>query len=214
MRNLPVHWREGLFLRPHHFQAADRYWSELVQTSQQWDQPYGYGLESFEFSPEALANGHLGVRTIRARMRDGTLVSLGAGQEPDRLSLKQGLVDGARANADLGRAFETESVIRVFLAVPKLKLGQSNVASGGSRNGDATAARFHGIRNVIQDEDAGGNDQEVELRQLNVELRLSTQDLSGYEVLPIAQIKRAGDSQAVPRLDVEYVPPVLSIATP
>ena len=80
MRYLPVHWREGLFLRPHHFQAADRHWSELIQTSQRWDHPYGYGLEAFEFSPEALANGHLEVRTVRARMRDGTLVSLDAGR--------------------------------------------------------------------------------------------------------------------------------------
>lgn len=207
MRNLPVHWREGLFLRPHHFQAADRYWSELIQTSHRWDQPYGYGLESFEFSPEALANGHLEVRTVRARMRDGTLVSLDAGQEPDRLNLKEGL---AAANADLSSAFETETTVRVFLAVPKLKLGLVNVAAS-DRNGDATATRFRGIRSVLQDEDSGGNDQEVELRRLNVELRLSTQDLSGYEVLPVAQIRRAGDSQAVPQLDVEYVPPVLAI---
>lgn len=211
MRNLPVHWREGLFLRPHHFQAADRHWSELIQTSQRWDQPYGYGLEAFEFSPEALANGQLEVRTVRARMRDGTLVSLDSGQEPDRLSLKEGLAEAARPKADLGAAFETESVVRVYLAVPKLKLGLANVAATGSRNGDATAARFSGVRGSMQDEDVGGNDQEIELRSLNVELRLSTQDLSGYEVLPVAQIRRAGDSQAVPRLDVEYIPPVLSI---
>ena len=33
MRNLPVHWSEGMFLRPHHFQAADRHWRELLATS-------------------------------------------------------------------------------------------------------------------------------------------------------------------------------------
>src|SRR5688572_28048231 len=29
MKNLPVHWSEGMFLRPHHFQAADRHWAEM-----------------------------------------------------------------------------------------------------------------------------------------------------------------------------------------
>jgi type VI secretion system protein ImpJ len=40
MRNLPVHWSEGLFLRPHHFQTADRYWTEIVQLGEQWDHQY------------------------------------------------------------------------------------------------------------------------------------------------------------------------------
>ena len=47
---------------------------------------------------------------------------------------------------------------------------------------------------------------------LNARLLLSTQDLSGYEVLPIAQLRRASEEQAVPRLDPEYIPPVLAIS--
>ena len=208
MRNLPVHWHEGLFLRPHHFQAADRYWAEAFQTARHWNNPYGYGLKAFEFSAEALANGQLEVRTLHACLRDGTLISLETGQEPDRLNVREGLSKVAKA--DLSRAFETESVVKVFLAVPKLKFGRANVDSG--INGDVTtAARYRGERVLLQDEDSGGNDQEVELRRLNVELRLSNQDLSGYEILPIAQIKRSGDSQAVPKLDVDYIPPVLAI---
>ena len=54
MRNSPVHWHEGLFLRPHHFQAADRYWAERIQTSESWDHPYNYGLYSLELSREAV----------------------------------------------------------------------------------------------------------------------------------------------------------------
>jgi len=50
MYNLPVHWSEGLFLQPHHLQAADRYWTETLQTSEQWDHPYYYGLRTLDFS--------------------------------------------------------------------------------------------------------------------------------------------------------------------
>ena len=52
MRNLPIFWHVGMFLRPQHFQAADRYWSELTEVSQQFDHPYYYGLRSASFSEE------------------------------------------------------------------------------------------------------------------------------------------------------------------
>jgi type VI secretion system protein ImpJ len=46
---------------------------------------------------------------------------------------------------------------------------------------------------------------------VNVRLLLSTQDRSGYETLPIARIKRASEGAAIPQLDKDYIPPVLSI---
>ena len=64
-------------------------------------------------------------------MRDGTLISLAPGSEPDRVALKDALetLQGALVKVDLKEAFANESVVRVYLAVPKLKLGSSNVAS-------------------------------------------------------------------------------------
>ena len=88
MRNLPVHWYEGLFLRPQHFQAAERYWTEALQTSEHYDHPYRYGLRRFEFSEEAIGNYQFQVLACEARMRDGTLLSLDAGQQLDRLDLR------------------------------------------------------------------------------------------------------------------------------
>jgi len=56
MHNLPVHWSEGLFLRPHHFQAADRYWTEARETSEHWDHHYNYGVRKLELGEDAIAN--------------------------------------------------------------------------------------------------------------------------------------------------------------
>jgi type VI secretion system protein ImpJ len=207
MRNSPVNWYEGLFLRPHHFQAADRYWAEALQTSEQWDHPFNYGLLAIDFSREALANNQFEVRQLRARMRDGTLVALEFGQEPDRLDLKEELASVGKVLADLSEAFEREPVVRVFLGVPKLKLGRQNIAGADA----ATPARFLPLRLSIPDEHSGTDEQELELRQLNVKLLLSTQDLSGYELLPIAQIKRASAGAARPQLDDSYIPPVIAI---
>jgi len=207
MRNLPVHWHEGLFLRPQHFQAADRHWTEVLHTSDQWNHAYPYGLYELAFSEAALANHRFEIQRLRARMRDGTIVSLDLGQEPDDVGLKQDLAQLKTVIAGLEEAFETETRVRVYLGVPKLHLGRTNVAAehGG------VESRFLASRISLQDECAGGNDQEIELKNLNARILLSTQDLSGFELLPIAQIKRAGEGEAVPQIDDSYIPPVLAI---
>jgi len=193
MRNLPVHWSEGLFLRPQHFQAADRYWSETLQTSEQWDHQYNYGVRKIELSAEAIANNQFQVNVCHARMKDGTLIALDAGQEPDRVDLKE--------------AFASETVVRVYLAVPKLKMGSVNVASESNPG----KSRYVESKRSTQDETSGGNDQEIQHRAPNVCLLLSTQETAGYDLLPIAQIQRAGEKEAAPRVDDEYIPPVLAI---
>ncbi len=94
-----------------------------------------------------------------------------------------------------------------LLAVPKLNIGRANVAAGAA----SAKIRYVETRRLVQDESAGGNEQEVALRDMNVRLLLSTEDLGGYEVLPIAQVERAGEREAAPQLDPTYFPPVLAI---
>lgn len=207
MRHPQVHWYEGLFLHPQHFQAQDRYWDERLRTAQRWDAPYHYGLSEIEFSSEALANHRFEVRTLKARMRDGTLVAFEGGQEPDAVDLKEAVAGVQAATADLAEAFESEPLVRVYLAVPKLKLGRANVGLADSQ----PRPRYVDVRQTLADESQGGDEQELELRTLNARLLLSTDDLSGYELLPVAQIKRAGAAEARPELDRGYIPPVLSI---
>ena len=193
MWNLPVHWAEGLFLRPQHFQAADRHWAELFHISRQWDHEYQYGVRRIEISPEAVANYQFQVNVCHARLKDGTLVAIDAGQALNRVDLKE--------------AFSRESVVRVYLAVPKLKMGVENVSVGGPSD----KSRDLEVRQSVQDESRGGNDQEIQFRELNVRLVLSTQDHAGYEVLPLAQIRRAGESEAAPQIDDSYFPPMLAV---
>lgn len=207
MRNPPVHWYEGLFLQPHHLQATDRRWTETVHLAQRWDSPYHYGLHAIELSKDALANFQFQVHRVQARMRDGTLVDVGAGQELDRVDVKDAVSSLTNAMADIEQAFEKESVIRVFIGVPKLSLGRANVAAADT----SVPTRYTEAKLQAADESRGGNEQEVRLLNLNVRLLLSTQDLSGYEILPIAQIRRASAGEARPQLDEDYIPPVLSI---
>ncbi len=192
MRNLPIHWYEGMFLRPQHLQAAERHWSERLTTSQQWENQYNYGLRYLDLSRESLANSQVQIAACQARMRDGTLISIEVGQEPDRVDLKS--------------AFADQSTVMVYLAVPRLSLGRANVAV----NQPTGKARFQETVLSVQDESQGGNDTDVQFRSLNLNVLLATDDLSGFEVLPIARIKRASSEEATPQLDEDYIPPLLA----
>src|ERR1700676_2409474 len=99
-----VHWHDGMFLRPHHFQAADRYGLHLNQRHEQWGMHYGWGLREIEIDPDALAHHRFAVRSLRARLRDGAAVVV-----PE---------DGLLPALDLKAALEAESSVTVFLAVP------------------------------------------------------------------------------------------------
>ncbi len=187
-----VHWHEGMFLRPHHFQTAQRYWFHLANQSEKWDVHYNWGLRSIELDLDALANQRLVVRSLKARLRDGTLVSI-----PE---------DGVLPALELQGAFAGENSLTVFLAVPVLNLGKANV----SANGVAEGARYLLDTQDLEDENTGINPQSIQVRLLNLRLLLSTQDRAGYEPLPIARIEKAPNAEATPQLDVAYIPPVLA----
>lgn len=209
MQHLPVHWYEGAFLRPHHFQAADRYWSESLRLGGSFDNPHNYGLVSVEFSRESLANHQFEIRRLRARMRDGTLIDLGVGEEPDRVDLSSPLGNIAAVTKNLGEALNDASTIRVYVAIPKMRLGRTNVGANNSEN--AAELRYLETETSFPDESWGGDEQEIQLRSLNVQIVTSTQDLSGFELLPIAQIKRASEGESSPQLDATFIPPLLFV---
>jgi type VI secretion system protein ImpJ len=187
-----VHWYEGMFLRPHHFQAAQRHWDDLMSRGAHWDIHYNWGLRGIDVDLEALANYRFVVRALQARLRDGTMVTL-----PE---------DGVLQPLDLKGAFERGNTVTVFLAVPVLRLGRANSASGSVADG----ARYTLDSQELEDENTGVNPQSVQVRLLNLRLLLSTQDQAGYEVLPIARIEKSPRAEAVPQLDRTYIPPVLA----
>lgn len=202
MQHLPVHWHEGLFLRAHHFQAADRAAFELRNTSERWDHPYRHGLYALEYSSEALANGFFEINRLCARLPDGTIVDLGQDATPERRALS------AVSTTRLQDAFDQTAVVRVYIGIPRRRSVGANVAE---RNGHPVTTRFIRRDLSIPDDSDGGNEQEISLRELNVQVLLSTDDLSGYDVLPIAQIRRSSAEGAVPEIDADYVPPLIAL---
>src|SRR5262245_30154326 len=87
-----VHWHEGMFLRPHHFQTLHRHWLELNHRNERLDVSYFWGLRTIDLDPEALANYRFEVHALTARLRDGTVVAVPA--------------DGALSAVELKAVFE------------------------------------------------------------------------------------------------------------
>jgi type VI secretion system protein ImpJ len=187
-----VHWHEGMFLRPHHFQTAARYGDYASQRAEKWDLHYNWGLRSIDLDLDALANNRLVIRSLKARMRDGTLIAV-----PE---------DGVLPARDLQSAFERDSNVTILLAVPVLNLGKSNVAAEGSADG----GRYLVNMQELEDENTGVNPQPIQVRAVNFRLLFSNQDQSGYDVLPIARINKAANAEGTSQLDLTYIPPLLA----
>lgn len=196
MKNPRVHWYQGLFIRPHHLQAADRFWMETVHTSESWDHPYGYGVHAIAYSQDALASGRFRVESLEARLRDGTLVRLNDGEELE-INLKQAFESASDVEGD--------STLMVYVAIPKLNLGGANVSEPGSN----AIARYSCQQRSVMDENAQDGGQPIEFRGLNLRL-VAGNEIPGFELLPIARIKSAGERDVQPTVDESYIPPVLS----
>jgi type VI secretion system protein ImpJ len=191
-----------MFLWPQQLQAAERFYLQQAHRQHHWDVHYNWGLRRFDWDPGALANRRFVVKSLEARLRDGTPVCL-----PE---------DGVLDALDLASAFDKDDLVTVYLALPVLQVGQANVMD---RNPSADAAstgtqtldrRYRLETQELEDENTGSDAQPIPVRFLNVKLLTSSQDLSGYEILPLARIQRPAKADAVPQLDDTFIPPVLA----
>jgi len=200
-----------MYLLPHHSQAADRLGLRHLQRGHKWDLHYNWGLRTLDLDHEALINYRFVVRSLTARMRDGTLVAIPEDGSLEALDLK----------AALGRAND----VMVLLALPELQVGKPNVplrdvpegqvaVPAGPVDGHAGEAkgdtRYLVEEQALEDENTGQNQQPVHVRLLNVKLLLGSEEHPGYEVLPIARIMKSGTAEAVPEVDLTYIPPLLA----
>jgi type VI secretion system protein ImpJ len=193
MAKRPVHWFEGMFLKPHHFQASDRYQRDRVQESEDWLHPHDWGLRSVRFDEDAIANYSLRLTSCQARFKDGTTLSV-----PEETS-----VDPLELRTVLGQKAE----VTVYLAVPAWQESRGNAERVQSE---------HNPRYLVgalerPDENTGADEEEIEFRYIQARLVLEDPDLTGFELLPLARVSRTAAAGSPPRLDRGYVPPILGL---
>ncbi len=188
----PVHWYEGQFLQPHHLQAADRAAHERTARGR-WADPHGWGVRSLELDPDALTNGRLVVRELRAVFPDGTTVAAPA--------------DAVLPALDLAPLFAPGKPVTVLLALPVLNLGQPNA----DETADAGLARYRLTTQELEDENTGVNPQPVRVRVPNLRLLTGDQDATGYDTLPLVRLVKSSRADAPPEIDPAFSPPLLAL---
>jgi type VI secretion system protein ImpJ len=189
-----------MFLRPHHFQAAERYAADQARQSAKFDSHYNWGIRAFDLDPDALKNYRFEVTRLEARLEDGTLITARRG------------ADTALPGIDLKPLFDRKGpgeAVEVRLAVPELQLGKANAPDTADPD-PGTRFRVDKAREKTVDENSGQNEQYIDVRRLNVRLMTADQDPAGYSILPLARVVRSPLSNAPLALDAEFFPPVLA----
>ncbi len=193
--NGSVFWHEGMFLRPHHFLVEDRNASELLFRGIRNNLAHYWGIRSIDLDLDALENYRFVVRSLRARLREGTSINV-----PE---------DGVLPVVDLKGplAMSGNQGVTIHLAIPVFYPGRANV-----QNGDASgdAIRYRVETRMMEDENTGAKPRPIRVRRLNLTLLPSTQDLSGYDQIPIARVFRSARTEATPQLDEGFIPPLLA----
>jgi type VI secretion system protein ImpJ len=188
-----VHWHEGMFLGPHHLQAADRGVREALRASEEWLHPFPWGYRALDLDRDAIGSYRAVLRGCRARFKDGTRLSIPEDTEVDPVELKE--------------ALERSGEVVLFLAIPALHRGRANVEEHPTADGP----RYWIETQEVEDENTGTDEQPVQFRRLRARLLLSGQDQTGYEVLPLARVQRSAHTEAPPQLDFAFVPPLLAM---
>jgi type VI secretion system protein ImpJ len=205
MSGQSVLWHEGMYFLPHHSQAAERLAERDLQRSHKWDVHYNWGLRTLDLDREALKNFRFVVRSLTARLCDGTLVAI-----PE---------DGRLEALDLKPALTRANEVTVLLALPQLQMGKANVPPDAVLDGEVAPptttegggdTRFLVDTQDLEDENSGVNPQPIKVRLLNVKLLLGSEEHPGYELLPIARVMKPAAAEAVPELDLTYIPPLLA----
>lgn len=193
MSKRAVHWSEGMFLKPHHFQAAERFQLERLRESEDWLHPHDWGLRRVDIDPDAIANGTFILRGCQARFKDGTTLTVPGEAAVDPLDLRPALAAAAEAT--------------VYLAVPTWQPGRANVAASPAADGP----RYFVDAVEQPDENSGGDEETLEFRRVRARLLASHLDLTGYEVLPLAKVARSAVAEAPPQIVAGYAPPILGL---
>jgi len=196
MTGRSVYWHDGMFMWPHHMQLEERFRAQELSGHSRWNAHYNWGLRSIDIDPEALKNQRLDIRSLRARLRDGTQVSA-----PD---------DSPLPALDLNTALAGRDRVTVYLGVPLFKGDQANAPAEGVPQSPDQPTR-HLVGSVdMEDENTGIDPQSIQVRSLNARLLLETQDLAGYEQMPILRVEKCPGNDTQVRLDPTYIPPLLA----
>jgi type VI secretion system protein ImpJ len=186
-----VVWAEGLFLRPQHFQQAERYFERLMSQRLESLVPYGAGFTKLQIDQELLKIGKVGLSGAEGMFPDGTPFNI-------------------PVEADTPEPFDVPGDVKerlVLLTLPLKRAGMAELAF--ERSGDASLVRYiaadHEIRDAVLEME---NSAQLKVGRLNVRLQLEGEASSAHTALGMVRVvEKRADGRVI--LDDAYIPPCL-----
>ena len=187
-----VIWREGLFIKPQHFQQQQRHSDYALHARLSALSDYFYGLQSLAINEDYLGFGRIALVGATGILPDGTVFNI---PNDDVLPTPLEVTDASVANQ------------KVYLALPLSVSGVNEVGQGGQ-----VATRLQAHRHDVRDlHSEGGDVVSLEVGRVSLRLMLEREDRSAYASLAISRIlDKRPDGGLV--LDPNFMPCSISVS--
>lgn len=187
-----VVWSEGMFLRPQHFQQAERHIEFLIQHRARLLSAHYWGFKLLEIDEDALALGVVSIRRAEGVFPDGTVFSI-----PEHTS----------SPIELDVPLDIRSS-KICLAVAPLREGMPSVAF--ERNSEVAARHIAQNVEVEDCNTIGGPAAEIQIGELLMRLVVESQVPAGWSKIGVMRIvERQANNVIV--VDNDYIPPCLCV---
>lgn len=186
-----VAWREGLFLRPQHFQQQDRFFQSQLNARIDGAGPYPWGITELAIDEDLATLGKFGVRRCVGVMPDGTPFAIPDDlPPPEPLDVPPDVRDGI-----------------VFLTLPASQ-------SGAIEFGEAESAS-HDIRFLVDEAEVSDSfsdarsHEPLDLGRPNLRFGITRDQTYGRVTLGLARIREVSNKRLM--FDDRYIPPAQDI---
>lgn len=188
-----VIWREGLFIKPQHFQQQQRHTDYALHARLSAVSDYYYGLQSLTINEEYLNFGRIALVSATGVMPDGTVFNVPG---DDALPQPLEITDASVTNQ------------KVYLAIPLAVSGVREVSDEEQQVSSRLAAHRYDVRDLHSD---GGDVVSLDVGRVSLRLMLERDDRSAYASMAIACIQdKRPDGGLI--LDPTFMPCSASVA--
>lgn len=190
----PIHWYEGLFLRPQHFQQSDLFQERRLNDILRCANRYFWGLIELAFSRSRLDNQVFEIESCQLIMPDGNLIRYPGNAVVEPRSLA-------------GHWDDSGAPLSVYLGLRHWASGENNISSEASEAG-LEAKRFAKPEEVTGVPDLFEPDNKESVASLRYDLRLfiggEADNSAGFDLIKVAEVQRFGNEVKVVEA---YIPP-------
>lgn len=194
----PIHWKEGLFLRPHHMQEASAYPGRLLSYHLSAVSPYHFGVREIEVDEGRLEEGVFAVHRLELILPSGEVLQI-----PGNTRVRP------RNIVEPGPGMESR--MKVYFGVRRLREQEPNLSVEGLDDPDP--ARYLVEHKLIFNRNTGRDSQEVEYAFLNGRILFEGEPVEEFDAYPIAELVPPEVGLPLSRISRTFVPPTVRVGS-